>query len=139
MLMRSGQTADASPFTKREDNSLFDVETGKVDRQNVVQCGSLNLCLTVTHNTRLGTDEPDFQDLGTDGSDSFDQAFAIVAYALTDNPDRLPLLFKSAGDRGYDLSCYEPLSHSQEVITINFEHAKKYAGDKDVALYKDHW
>lgn len=136
---RLGQASYASVITKREDNSLFNAETGKTDQQDVAKCERRSFC-AVEH-LEVMAKEPDFTDIDIDSDrfDSFDKAFAIVAYALTENPDRVSLLFSSSGDRGYVMSCFDPINHERETITVNFEHAKKYAGDMDVTLYQDNW
>jgi hypothetical protein len=72
-------------------------------------------------------------------STSFDYAFMAAIHAVSREPERVMKLFSNAGERGYDMSCYEPVNHTREGITVNFDHVKGYAGDRDIATYQDHW
>lgn len=63
----------------------------------------------------------------------------IAIYSMAHKPDMVKDLFKPSGDRSCQMSYFDPVKHERETITVNFEDAKSYAGDINIASYQTHW
>lgn len=72
--------------------------------------------------------------------DAFDHSFMVSVYAIVlQEPERIEKLFVSQGDRGYEISHYNPVDRGQERTTLSFDMTKTWDGKKATNTFKDHW